>query len=153
MWYAISPKAQTNTQQKLFLTVAKEGTLQVQTYNPGEKGHDDSQLWTLTLAAGMSNPVLMNKRDGKLLQYVAENAAASIVDDSVAHETSCNSSGCCQVKLITEPGDFYAIQSQGNQGQNLNVEGNGPTYPSGTPVWFYKWGNGASNELWTFTTQ
>lgn len=46
-------------------------------------------------------------------------------------------------------GDFFAIQNYDDNGQNLNVAGDGP-YPENTPIYAYGWSGGASNEIWKF---
>lgn len=46
-------------------------------------------------------------------------------------------------------GDFFCIQNYDDNGQNLNVAGDGP-YPANTQIYAYTWSNGASNERWKF---
>jgi hypothetical protein len=46
-------------------------------------------------------------------------------------------------------GDFFCLQNNDDQNQNLNAAGNGP-YPENTRVLAYTWSHGSPNEIWKF---
>lgn len=48
-----------------------------------------------------------------------------------------------------EGNDFHAVQWANDNGQNLNIPGNGP-YTNGSGIVTWSWGGGAGNEIWKF---
>ena len=153
IWKFVVPHA-VPTAGRLEAAATYNGTnlyLSVDPNNPGGQlvvepfATNSAQIWLQAANASSStatNYTYVNQLTGLMMYAPGGNGA-------IVSQTNLLSPDTDWYYGTDEGNGYHAIQFGPDNGQNLNIPGDGP-YPFGTGVITFGWGGGAPNEIWRF---